>query len=108
MESISRCEVYIDVGSPLINIDRRDGRTYEEGLAAFGRVRRRDQSGERPHRGIASRLRLNLLRRGKNQAVDGYPLTLAQSFVAGKEMGAAFGGPIRKDRAHFFASYEGL
>src|SRR5215471_8453773 len=36
------------------------------------------------------------------------PVTVAQSPFKRNNFGAAVGGPIRRNRAHFFASYEGL
>jgi hypothetical protein len=48
----------------------------------------------------------------RNSAMDARnffnPTTVLQSPFKRNNFGAAVGGPIRRDRAHFFASYEGL
>ncbi len=48
----------------------------------------------------------------RNNAMDARnffnPTSVAQSPFIRNNFGAALGGPIRKNRAHFFASYEGL
>ena len=72
----------------MIDVDGSESGTDEERKPVFGGVRCGDQRCERLYSRIRARLRLSLLRRRKDQAVDGEALALPQSFIAGEEMRA--------------------